>query len=173
MPYHGDYYSGFPAGDYYRGDPFFGKLLKGIGRAVGGAVKGVARIATRALPSVLRAVPGVGTALTVLDIGKRLAAGRRATRQLTLPQVSVERPDLRFAAPALGPGGIMAPGGGVIGAVTKRRVMNPANPRALRRALRRVGGFGKLARRAKRDVSRAASALGVQRRSPVKKRFGK
>jgi hypothetical protein len=52
------------------------------------------------------------------------------------------------------------------------RRMNVANPRALRRALRRVGGFGKIVKRSKRAVSRAASALGIHRRA-TKKRVGK
>lgn len=43
------------------------------------------------------------------------------------------------------------------------RRMNVANPRALRRALRRVAGFGKLAKRSRRAVSIAASSLGVRR----------
>ena len=44
------------------------------------------------------------------------------------------------------------------------RRMNVANPRALRRALRRVAGFGKLAKRSRRAVSIAASSLGVRHR---------
>jgi hypothetical protein len=43
------------------------------------------------------------------------------------------------------------------------RRMNVANPRALRRALRRVGGFGKIVKHARRAVSRAASAVGIHR----------
>jgi hypothetical protein len=51
--------------------------------------------------------------------------------------------------------------------------MNVTNPKALRRSLRRVAGFGKLARRARRDIGRAATAVGVQRHrggSPFKRR---
>jgi hypothetical protein len=43
------------------------------------------------------------------------------------------------------------------------RRMNVANPRALRRALRRVAGFGKIVHRVRRAVSRAASAVGAHR----------
>jgi hypothetical protein len=43
------------------------------------------------------------------------------------------------------------------------RRMNVANPRALRRALRRVSGFGKIVHRVRRAVSRAASAVGARR----------
>jgi hypothetical protein len=43
------------------------------------------------------------------------------------------------------------------------RRMNVANPRALRRSLRRVAGFAKLTKRVRRAVSLAASAVGVHR----------
>ncbi|SRR5213594_4200537 len=49
------------------------------------------------------------------------------------------------------------------------RRMNVANPRALRRALRRVGGFGKLTHRARRAIARAASAVGIHRGGRGKK----
>ncbi len=44
------------------------------------------------------------------------------------------------------------------------RRMNVANPRALRRSLRRVAGFAKLTKRVRRAVSMAASAVGVHHR---------
>jgi hypothetical protein len=37
---------------------------------------------------------------------------------------------------------------------------NPANPRALRRAIARVSGFGKIVKRMKRSIARANSAVG-------------
>jgi hypothetical protein len=43
------------------------------------------------------------------------------------------------------------------------RRMNVANPRALRRSLRRVAGFAKLTKRVRHAVSMAASAVGVHR----------
>lgn len=51
----------------------------------------------------------------------------------------------------------------------RNRRMNVTNPRALRRGLRRVAGFGKLAQRARRDIGRAATAVGAggRRRGPV------
>jgi hypothetical protein len=48
--------------------------------------------------------------------------------------------------------------------VTTRR-MNVANPRALRRSLRRVAGFAKLTKRVRRAVSMAASAVGIHHRA--------
>jgi hypothetical protein len=44
------------------------------------------------------------------------------------------------------------------------RRMNVANPRALRRALRRVAGFGKIVKRSRRAIAMAASAVGVHHR---------
>jgi len=44
------------------------------------------------------------------------------------------------------------------------RRMNVANPRALRRSLRRVAGFAKLTKRVRRAVSMAASAVGIHHR---------
>lgn len=54
-------------------------------------------------------------------------------------------------------------------AVPTRR-MNVANPRALRRSLRRVAGFAKLTKRVRSAVSRAASAVGVHRRAKAVRR---
>jgi len=42
---------------------------------------------------------------------------------------------------------------------TRNRAMNVANPRALRRGLRRVAGFGKLANRARKTVNATARAM--------------
>jgi len=50
------------------------------------------------------------------------------------------------------------------------RRMNVANPRALRRALRRVGGFGKLAARMRKAVAHCAVAIGVHHRRAAKKK---
>jgi hypothetical protein len=53
------------------------------------------------------------------------------------------------------------------------RRMNVANPRALRRALRRVAGFGKIVHRVRRAVMRAATAVGGHRRSAPRKAIGR
>lgn len=52
----------------------------------------------------------------------------------------------------------------------RRRRMNPANPKALRRALRRVEGFGALAARASADVARANRSLNRIPKKTTKKR---
>ena len=181
--YQGDYYQG----DYYQGDPFLGALIGGavswLGRKIagkkaaqmaGGAMtKGAGgtmkRIAGRYLPSVLG-----GAA-----IGAVMPSGPSAAQpfQIPLPGGGVFRPGriLPGGVPAISPGccpsgfhfnkstshakaTFGAPPGSIC---VKNRSMNVANPRALRRGLRRVAGFGKLAMRAKKDVRRAAKSLGA------------
>lgn len=171
--YRGDYYRG----DYYRGDP---GLFGSIGKFLGGAVKGVARV-------VGSVVPGpVG--MLARAIAPPASAGGRVT--FFPPEPSIANP---FIAPR-GNALIPAPGGngGQLPAVIDQRTgqlclmkgtrankstyitrgggtsrwpqeiivhpkgsecvrtrrMNVANPRALRRAIRRTAGFVKLARRA-------------------------
>jgi hypothetical protein len=53
------------------------------------------------------------------------------------------------------------------------RRMNPANPRALRRAIHRMTGFGRIVKRMKRAIARASSAVGNVhrgRRAAVRRR---
>lgn len=115
----------------YRGDPFLGGLVKGALKFASGGVKALfgrgqqpPAMATGGLTGGLPVMPGGGIVGGVV---------RRA----------------RVAAQAIVPGGV-EPGG--VGRTTatgrKRPRMNPANPRALRRAIRRQDGFVKLARRA-------------------------
>jgi len=173
--YRGDYYMGARgrfAGDYYRGggrgDPFWGALWTGI-KAVGGALLGV-RPASTATPGVVQTGPTMGqqaiarisSGLTGALVPQGLGQGslqpnatlQRATnlppfpagpissRRVTMPMVQL--PDGSFA-------------------MRRRRRMNPANPRALRRSIRRVVGFGRLAMRSRKAVAKAATALQCNR----------
>lgn len=151
------YYGG--RGDYYRGDYYRGDL-KGFLKKGFGLIRKVAPI----LKKGARFVPGVGTAVALADVGVSLVQKRKAA----VTQI-----------PSLGPigsgfemgtqgGGFGPTGGGGFGRRSKR--MNPANPKALRRALRRVSGFAKLAQRTKRDIGKAATAAGVRRGSAGPKR---
>lgn len=152
MPYYlaGDYYR---AGDYYAAGGIFGS----IGKAVGGILKRVAPVAGL--------IPGLGPiAGTVARVGGGLLAGAAAGRAIQgiLPTLGPDIPPGMI--PERGIGGALErilPGGGT--GFRKNPRMNVANPKALRRALRRVAGFGKLARRARRDIGRAASAVGARR----------
>jgi len=168
MPYYGDYYRG----DYYRGDPgIFDKIFKGVKKLGGAALKVVKGVAK----PVLRSVPVLGTAVTAVDLA--LQAKKAMGGRATIPRLM---PGPLGPIPTLGPGYVAGGGrgggggfGGFASGGAKRPRMNVANPRALRRALRRVAGFGKLTKRARRDVARAAAAIGVRRPALPRKPFGR
>lgn len=159
MPYYaqGDYYRG----DYYRGDPGLFGAIKSIGKGILGGISKIAPIA----------MPGIGG--VVGGIAGSILGGTKSTA--LVPASSGSLPVLR--TPGLrGFGQRLIPGGAtgyevMVGG--RRRRMNVANPKALRRALRRVSGFGKLAKRARRDIGRAASAVGVRRAVGRAKPFGR
>lgn len=167
--YRGDYYRGGGRGDYYRGrrgDPFWGGLwsvIKGVGSALLGAPRMAAPTPT--FPStqfsgaeLMAPMPNMAR-MPIVQRGAR-AMGMTTTRR---------------AAPPATRGG--SPGDQIVNINGKwyrqdfegflhslsRRRMNPANPRALRRSIRRVVGFGRLAARSKRSIAKAATALGVNR----------
>ena len=175
--YQGDYYQG----DYYQGDPFFGGLIatgaswlakKIFKRKI--ATVGQAELARRATGGLKRAaivgggaaaamglqIPIPGTPFQVTP-GAFLPGGTplfgRRPVSLNLPVGSSA-----YTAP---PGGCCPSGYHLAkdnsGRCVRNRSMNVANPRALRRSLRRVAGFGKLAQRSKRDIRRAAKAIGA------------
>lgn len=165
----GDYYRG----DYYRGDPFLGgliakgaaflgkkvlpKVLPAAAKFIFGAnplTKG-SQIITRPLG---RAVSAAATAATIVGgvQAVRGIAGGGGGGLPTLPGLGGLPP-----IPSFGPGGPRMQMGAMNGACppgfhpdkatgtkcVRNRRMNPANPAALRRAIRREAGFIKLARR--------------------------
>jgi len=157
----GDYYQG----DYYQGDPFLGGL---IGMAGGWLARKFARkkIAGTVAKVAGAIVPAAGVSM-VLSGSRPKPPGF----QIPLPGGGVFRPmralpgGVPMTSPGCCPTGFhfnksMTRTGAPPGTTCVRnRRMNVANPSALRRSLRRVAGFGKLAQRAKRDVARAARAL--------------
>jgi len=169
MYYQGDYYQG----DYYRGDPFLG-----IGSLFGLAAKGIGSLfkkkATQAIAT--RAMPGLGT--LARRIGLPIAGGAIAQRMMAPPgagQPPFQRGPIRRRIERILPGGrtgfevdckpgqYMQKRDFVPTGKCLYRKMNVTNSSALRRSLRRVAGFGKLASRTRRDVARAATAVGVHR----------
>ena len=166
--YKGDYYSG--RGDYYRGDPFLGALVplaggllkKGVSALI---AKAGARGATGAAAAVAGGAAAVGAA-------SRLTSGGPIRLPAPMPGGAVIQPGriLPGGAPFITQG--QAPRGyhahkelakrGVIKWV-KNRYMNPANPKALRRAIRREEGFCQLAARFGLRRTRPAK-LKVQKR---------
>jgi len=180
--YQGDYYQGdYYQGDHRQGDPFLGaligmgatwlgkKLLRrgaskamvasvGAGGLVTGGVAGTAGlVAGAALPSILS---------KGRDIFMNITGG-----QIPMPGGGVFRPGrmlpggVPMTSPGCCPTGYhfnksMSRSGAPPGTVCVRnRAMNVANPRALRRSLRRVSGFGKLAARARKSIKAAARAV--------------
>jgi hypothetical protein len=116
-------------------------------------------------PGIITTSP-LGTPVSPAAIARQMAAQGRARRSHPNKATYVIRGG---GTSRWGPGGQLQviPKGAT--QVPNRR-MNVANGRALRRALRRVAGFGKLAKRSRRAVSMAASALGVRHRATKKRR---
>lgn len=147
-------------GDYlssYRGDPglfsFIGKALK----------TGLGVVSKLGIPIVSGAAGILG--------------GRATARPPVLYQ---QRPSAPIMSGQRFPGGALpVPGikgaiqrgvpGGATGYMTgaRRRRMNPANPKALRRAIRRQASFVKLARRALKGSGYAITSRGSRRTRPI------
>lgn len=155
------------------GDPFLGLaarfLTRGavsIGRRVGSAVRR-GRGAVAARPTV----PMLPTAPPPL----RLPAGPsgmltrvRGVAGLAIPMAARAA---RTGAALVASGAAIEIGGRLVDRVTGRpirirRRMNPTNVRALRRALSRVQGFGKLVRRTDKVLQRCARGVS-RRRAPM------
>lgn len=147
------------AGDYktygYGGDPgFFKDVWKGIkkfapvvaGFATGGIVgAGMAYMGTKSRPStVAPSFPGLGFAPTAYRPGTPGGPGGPGAAWPTPAQLAP--PGAGMAANGCCPSGYHLSKDGS-GRCVKNRSMNVANPRALRRAIRREKGFGKLASR--------------------------
>jgi len=143
-------------GDYYRGGrgDLWG-FLKGaaktaVGFATGGPLGG-ARAAAGAIIGGGAAAPATRTTVSVQNpFG---LGGFSASRQTGVMSAHATPSEVRDA---LG--------------LPRRRRLNPANPKALRRALRRVQGFGALAARASSDVAKANRSLNRIPRKATKKR---
>lgn len=138
---------GYYMGDYYGiasrrafGDPGFLSFLKGVGKVVGGALGiggggGATKVIEKVVPMPTRGLPGV------------IGAGRAIVKRGV--GIVKKHPVLSAAGAA----GALGAAGGVgaaaaaraLGGERKRRRMNPYNPRALRRALRRTHAFAKMA----------------------------
>ena len=163
-------YARRPMGDYktygYAGDPgFLSSLWKGIkkfapavlGFAAGGIPGAVATLGGGSGPKItpmLPAPPGqFGGAVSFpggTSIGLGFQGGAMVPGQGRLPPFTATGPGV---LPGGGRGGAMMPSGYHFakdgsGRIVRNRRMNVANPRALRRAMRRAQGFEKLAKRA-------------------------
>lgn len=146
--YRGDYLGG------YRGDPgLFGFIKKAIGTVTGVVGK-------LGIPGISGVAGGISGALA----GRRAAAPvQRFPGGMPILRMGgqVPVPGLRGIAQRTFPGGetgyMEAP---------KRRRMNVANPKALRKAIRRQAGFVKLARKALKGTGYSIVSRGSRVRRP-------
>lgn len=163
-------YAGRPMGDFktygYAGDPgFLSGLWKGIKKIaptlIGGIIGGPVGMAVGTLgggggPMTPKLSPVPGTFGGTVSfpggtsVGLGFAPGVMVPGQGRLPPFTATGPGV---LPAGGRGGSMVPSGYHFakdgsGRIVRNRRMNVANPRALRRAMRRASGFEKLAKRA-------------------------
>jgi len=163
-------YYGRPMGDYrtygYTGDPgflsslwrgvkkvakFAAPFIPGVGGLIAGTVAGVGGGGVPMTPPILR-LPSGGTQFVgqvTMPGGASFSGGVMTPGQGRLPPYTATGPGV---LPAGGRGGQMIPSGYHFakdgsGRLVRNRRMNVANPRALRRSMRRVQGFEKLARR--------------------------
>lgn len=154
--YCGDYYTG----DYYSGDPGFLTWAARIGRGLVGAIPGVGRVLESIIPTPVRKIAGtilppVVSGVAGAAVESRLSRGRQP---MPLPPMGV------MPGGGRGPGAIV-PGGlpGMRGYhmskprkcmgqivpphLVRNRRMRVTNPRALRRSIRRLHGFSRLAKK--------------------------
>ena len=152
-------------GDYktygYAGDPgFLSGLWKGIKRiaptVIGGLIGGPVGAVVGGMggvsgPKITPALPPPGTVGGAISFpGGTTFSGAMIPGRGRLPPFTATGPGV---LPAGGRGGTGAPSGYHFakdgsGRLVRNRRMNVANPRALRRAIRRTDGFVKLAKRA-------------------------
>lgn len=180
--YQGDYYQG----DYYQGDPFLGALIgmgaswlgkKLLGR--GAKAAGTTAIARVGAAAGTGLVTGTAVGLAAPPIMSGLGSAIRTVGQSVFARgvpanMTPGQPNFTTTAYGQAPAGCcpsgfhlnksigrgkqtmgMAPGSYCV----RNRAMNVSNPRALRRGLRRVVGFGKLAGRVRKSVKAAARAV--------------
>jgi len=148
----GDYYRG-GRGDYYRGDPglfsTIGSIFKGVAKVAGGFITGGPGGALKAGVGLVASRPGVGLQLPAPSSGGGLTLpggiGVHPTRILPGGKPFITQQ-----------GGATRPGYHLDKKTrsyeVRNRSMNPANPRALRRAVRREQGFVALAKRVLRGT---------------------
>lgn len=156
----GNYYRG----DYYKGDPFLGALAagvigKGVRKAAGWVGSRIGRVAgSRGTQVVMDQLPGVGVGI---GIGRGFGQGSN------LPALPPQMP----GGPIIRIPGMQ--GGKKVARYTKDgkliRTMNPLNPKALRRALRRAESFEMFA---KKTVNALYKTVDGRRVRTYKKKAG-
>jgi len=185
MYYQGDYYQG----DYYQGDPFLGSLIGMGAAWIGKKLLGKGAAKTAIAKTGAAGLVGAGTGIVAggvgAEIARRGASGLWSSFAGGTPRIGLgigsqyQPPSLPARGPSTQTLTISGGGGGACACPSgyhpnktttsmghppgttcvRNRSMNVANPRALRRSLRRVAGFGKLASRARKTVNATARAM--------------
>lgn len=146
----------YARGDYYRGDPFLGEIIKAVGKKVTSWVAG--RVGGSTLKNQVQGYVGPSGALPVL-LGNPLPGLQVPGTNTTINPTAI----LPGGRPFTQPTSSVAMNGqcpkgfhlnkqdGKYGAAgtycVRNRSLNPLNPRALKRGLRRAERFEKFARR--------------------------
>lgn len=131
MPYYRGDYLGQGQSNYSRGDPFLGALIGGAAKALGGKALKWAGKQLFGSPTRAAVTTAIGTSL--------IPTG-------AVPQAA----PIQIGPVGINPGAMLPGGvpGLTFGPIRKKyRHMNPLNPKALKRALRRAESFEKFARR--------------------------
>lgn len=180
MPYYrGDYVGS--GSNYYRGDPFLGALVGGIARSVG-----LGKVAAKVGRWAVQRISGGSLKKVAGAIGGTVAgvAGTAIVNRIVNPPPVLSAVDELQALPGgagpmmeapMGSGGtqwVTTPSGRRMrvrwsaqkGKWVAVRSMNPLNPKALNRALRRATGFEKFAKRTVTALYRSASGTTKQRK---------
>lgn len=165
----------------HRGDPFIGGLIKGVGKLGGGILKTVGGVVGGPIGGVLSGVGGIiaPTRAPVLR-SQALPPIESVSGSVGFPGGFGFGGSASFgpsrgsaaAAPMMVGGGMTCPSGyhpnksdyflkdGSFVAkgtrCVRNRSRNPANPRALRRSISRIDGFGRLVQRSRKVVKAAA-----------------
>ena len=141
---------GYYQGDYYAGDPGIGSFFGGLAKRAVGLIPGIGPIASAAVGMITKpraATAGIVKAAGGVIMKHPVVSGAAAAGIVGAAGIGVGR--------MIGPGaGGLAPKGYHLckskrgckgGQFVKNRHMNPCNPRALRRAIRRTHSFARLA----------------------------
>lgn len=147
------YYQGDYRGDYYRGtagDPFLGGLFSkvfSVGKSLlgfggGGASSSAITKAVQTGIAKATAFPGVGT---LTAAGSKLGRGAVGVAK-SHPVLTGAGAAGIIGATGVGLGRMTARQRVAMGLPRRHKRMNPCNPRALRRAIRRAHAFEKLAK---------------------------
>jgi len=132
----------------------FGGIAKFAKSAIGAITK------TPLLGAVVKSIPGLGTAATIASVAGAIGGGvKTASKVIPGRGVLGKAATVGIATTAYQAGKGATPtqpvydqAGNLVGYQRKRRRMNYANPKAVRRAARRIKGFVKLYHRVEKSL---------------------